>query len=384
MNCLEGVNRRSMLNIGIVCYPTYGGSGVVATELGMALARKGHKVHFISYRRPARLAHYLPNVFYHEVAPIEYPLFDFKPMDTALASKIVDVTLFENLDVLHVHYAIPHATIGYLAREILKTKNRNLPFVTTLHGTDITLIGADRSYFPVVEFSINQSNAVTAVSDALRKQTYETFKIDKEIQVLYNFIDFDRFQKRANPELRREIAQDDEKIITHVSNFRKVKRVDDVLIVFAKVLKKLPSKLLLIGDGPERPRLEMMSRDMGIGNEVKFLGKQDMVEDLLAVSDLFLLPSEHESFGLAALEAMACEVPVISSNIGGLTEVIIDGKTGFTCKVGDTEDMAKKALSILSDPVTLDQFRKAAFERACDFDIEKILPQYEALYFSIM
>ncbi len=372
-----------MLNIGIVCYPTYGGSGVVATELGMALARKGHKVHFISYRRPARLAHYLPNVYYHEVAPIEYPLFDFKPMDTALASKIVDVALFENLDVLHVHYAIPHATIGYLAREILKTKNKNLPFVTTLHGTDITLIGADRSYFPVVEFSINQSNAVTAVSNSLRKQTYDTFKIDKEIHVLYNFIDFERFRKVVNKELRREIASDNERIIAHVSNFRKVKRVDDVLIVFSQVIKTIPSKLLLIGDGPERPRLEMMSREMGLDNDVKFLGKQDMVEELLAVSDLFLLPSEHESFGLAALEAMACEVPVISSNIGGLTEVIIDGKTGFTCEVGDTDDMSEKAIYILREDNTLDLFRKAAFQRALDFDIEKILPLYEELYFSI-
>lgn len=373
-----------MLNIGIVCYPTYGGSGVVATELGMALAKKGYKVHFISYRRPARLVHYLPNVFYHEVAPIEYPLFDFKPMDTALASKIVDIALFEELDVLHVHYAIPHATIGYLAREILKTKNKKLPFVTTLHGTDITLIGADRSYFPVVEFSINQSNAVTAVSDYLRRQTYETFSIDKQIEVLYNFIDFERFNKRENKVLRSEIAPDGQRILTHVSNFRKVKRVDDVILVFQEVLEKVPSKLLLVGDGPERPRLEMMSRELGIWNEVKFLGKQDMVEELLAISDLFVLPSEHESFGLAALEAMACEVPVISSNIGGLTEVIQDGKTGYTCKVGDIEDMAQKAISILSDEDTLQLFRSAAYNRARDFDIDKILPQYEALYNSII
>lgn len=384
MCTFTGDQNLGMLNIGIVCYPTYGGSGVVATELGMALARKGHKVHFISYRRPARLTHYLPNIFYHEVAPIEYPLFEFKPMDTALASKIVDVALFENLDVLHVHYAIPHATIGYLAREILKTKNKKLSFVTTLHGTDITLIGADRSYFPVVEFSINQSNAVTAVSAALRKQTHDTFNIEKEIHVIHNFIDFERFKKREHNELRKEFANDHERILSHVSNFRKVKRIDDILAVFERVLKQIPSKLLLIGDGPERTRLEIMCRDMGIANEVKFLGKQDLVEDLLAISDLFLLPSEHESFGLAALEAMACEVPVISSNIGGLKEVIIDGKTGFTCPVGDIENMSQKALRILSDDQTLNQFRKAAFERALDFDIDKILPKYEDLYYSVM
>ncbi|HEX5625134.1 MAG TPA: N-acetyl-alpha-D-glucosaminyl L-malate synthase BshA [Saprospiraceae bacterium] len=373
-----------MLKIGIVCYPTYGGSGVVATELGMALARHGHMVHFISYRRPARLGHYLANIYYHEVAPMEYPLFDFKPMDTALASKIVDVALFENLDILHVHYAIPYATIGYLVREILKTKDKKLPFVTTLHGTDITLIGADRSYFPVVEFSINQSNAVTTVSDALRRQTYETFEIGKQIEVVPNFIDFERFQKKENRQLRREFATDEEKIVTHVSNFRKVKRVDDVLAVFREINRKMPSKLLLIGDGPERVRIETMSREWGISHEVKFLGKQELVEDLLAISDLFLLPSEHESFGLAALEAMACEVPVISSNIGGLTEVIIDGKTGFTCPVGDIPYMSEKALYILGDEQRLASFRKAALERAHDFDIVKVLPLYEKIYYEVL
>jgi L-malate glycosyltransferase len=365
--------KQRMLNIGIVCYPTYGGSGVVATELGMALARKGHKVHFISYRRPARLAHYLPNVFYHEVAPMEYPLFDFKPMDTALASKIVDVALFEQLDVLHVHYAIPHATIGYLAREILKTKKKNLPFVTTLHGTDITLIGADRSYYPVVEFSINQSDAVTAVSNSLRQQTFDTFQID-----------FERFQKRENKTLKSDLAPEGQKIISHISNFRKVKRVDDVLRVFYNIQKEIPSKLLLIGDGPERPRLEMMTREMDLCDDVVFLGKQEIVEDLLAVSDLFLLPSEHESFGLAALEAMACEVPVISSNVGGLTEVISDGINGFTCNVGDINAMSEKGIYLLSNATFLDKFRKSAITRAREFDIEKILPQYEQLYFWVL
>ncbi|MBK6859803.1 MAG: N-acetyl-alpha-D-glucosaminyl L-malate synthase BshA [Saprospiraceae bacterium] len=369
------------MNIGIVCYPTYGGSGVVATELGMALARKGHKVHFISYRRPARLGHFLPNVFYHEVAPFEYPLFDFKPMDTALASKIVDVALYENLDVLHVHYAIPHATIGYLAREILRSKNKALPFVTTLHGTDITLVGADRSFFPVVEFSINQSNAVTAVSQALKNQTHDTFDIQKNIIVIPNFIDFDRFTKKPNPELRLKFAFENEKILMHVSNFRKVKRVEDVLAVFKMVNQQLPSKLVLIGDGPERPRMEMLSREWGISHEVCFLGKQDNVEELLAISDLFLLPSEHESFGLAALEAMACEVPIIASNIGGLTEVILQGKTGYACPVADVAEMSDKAIYILSDPDRHAAFRLAAFNRAKDFDIHQILPMYEDTYY---
>lgn len=372
---------RDLLNIGIVCYPTYGGSGVVATELGMALARKGHKVHFISYRRPARLGHFLPNVFYHEVAPFEYPLFDFKPIDTALASKIVDVAMYENLDVLHVHYAIPHATIGYLAREILRSKNKSLPFVTTLHGTDITLVGADRSFFPVVEFSINQSNAVTAVSQALKQQTHDTFDVQKEIKVIPNFIDFDRFTKKPNPELRLKFATENEKILMHVSNFRKVKRVEDVLGVFKLVNQKLPSKLVLIGDGPERPRMEMLSREWGISQEVCFLGKQDNVEELLAISDLFVLPSEHESFGLAALEAMACEVPVIASNIGGLTEVILQGKTGYACQVADINDMSDKALYILSDSIRHTEFRLAAYNRAKEFDIHQILPMYENTYY---
>lgn len=372
---------RDLLNIGIVCYPTYGGSGVVATELGMALARKGHKVHFISYRRPARLGHFLPNVFYHEVAPFEYPLFDFKPIDTALASKIVDVAMYENLDVLHVHYAIPHATIGYLAREILRSKNKSLPFVTTLHGTDITLVGADRSFFPVVEFSINQSNAVTAVSQALKQQTHDTFDVQKEIKVIPNFIDFDRFTKKPNPELRLKFATENEKILMHVSNFRKVKRVEDVLGVFKLVNQKLPSKLVLIGDGPERPRMEMLSREWGISQEVCFLGKQDNVEELLAISDLFVLPSEHESFGLAALEAMACEVPVIASNIGGLTEVILQGKTGYACQVADINDMSDKALYILSDSIHHSEFRLAAYNRAKEFDIHQILPMYENTYY---
>jgi len=372
------------MNIGMVCYPTYGGSGVVATELGMALAEKGHRVHFINYRRPARLAHYLPGVYYHEVAPMEYPLFEFPPMDTALASKIVDVALFEKLDILHVHYALPHATIGYLSREILRTKSVHLPFVTTLHGTDITLIGADRSYFPVVEFSINQSDAVTAVSASLRQQTLATFAMEKDIHVIPNFIDFRRFGKREHPELRKQMAEDDERILIHVSNFRKVKRIDDVLAVFRKVQQHFPSKLLLVGDGPERPRLENLCREWGICSSVKFLGKQDTVEEVLSLADLFLLPSEQESFGLVALEAMACEVPVIASDAGGLREVIVDGHCGYTLPVGDVAGMAEKACWLLSDDGRLAAFRRAALERAHAFSLDRVLPQYESLYQSLV
>lgn len=373
-----------LMNIGIVCYPTYGGSGVVATELGMALAEKGHRVHFINYRRPARLSHFLPDIFYHEVAPMEYPLFEFKPMDTALASKIVDVALFEGLDVLHVHYALPHATIGYLSREILKTKGKKLPFVTTLHGTDITLIGADRSYFPVVEFSINQSDAVTAVSNSLKMQTLESFDMNKDIHVIPNFIDFRRFGRKANSALRAQFAEPREKILMHISNFRKVKRIDDAIGVFQKLRHVIPSKLLLVGDGPERPRLEALCRDLDLCGEVKFLGKQDIVEELLSIADLFLLPSEHESFGLAALEAMACEVPVIASNAGGLREVIVDGQTGWTCPVGDVQYMFERALELLQDENKQLQFREASLRRAHEFDIDTILPLYETLYASLI
>lgn len=372
------------MNIGIVCYPTYGGSGVVATELGMALAERGHRVHFINYRRPARLSHYWPDIFYHEVAPMEYPLFEFKPMDTALASKIVDVALFENLDILHVHYALPHATIGFLSREILKTKGKHLPFVTTLHGTDITLIGADRSYFPVVEFSINQSDAVTAVSASLRQQTLDTFHMSKEIHVIPNFIDFARFGKKDNTALRNQFAEPQEKLIMHVSNFRKVKRIDDAIAVFRLIRHHLPAKMLLVGDGPERPRLEALCRDWDLCNHVKFLGKQDMVDELLSIADLFMLPSEHESFGLAALEAMACEVPVIASNAGGLSEVVIDGQSGWTCPVGEVQYMFERALELLSDDHKLRQFKAAALERAKQFDIHRILPLYENVYSDLL
>ena len=338
------------MNIGIVCYPTFGGSGVVATELGIALSKKGHKVHFMTYKRPARLTPFMENVFYHEVSTYEYPLFEYKPYETALASKMVDIVLHENLDILHVHYAIPHAAVAYMAQQILKSRGKFIPIVTTLHGTDITLVGNDPAFSPVVEFSINVSNGVTAVSNHLKEATFESFNITNEIKVIYNFIDFDRFNKLDKNHFKMAIAPEGEKILAHTSNFRKVKRVEDVIMTFAKVHDKLPAKLLLIGDGPERSNLEQLCRKIGLFNDIRFLGKQLAVEELLAVSDLFIIPSENESFGLAALEAMACGVPVISSNAGGLPELNLNGKTGYTLPIGDVDGMAEKIIDLLNDP----------------------------------
>ncbi len=368
------------MKIGILCYPTYGGSGVVATELGKGLARKGHKIHFITYSQPARLTNFWENIFYHEVPNTDYPLFEYPPYDTSLASKIVDVAKYEGLDLLHAHYAIPHATIGYLAREILKTHGKYLPLITTLHGTDITLVGTNRAFSPVVEFSINQSDGVTAVSESLKKDTFANFDIKKDISVIYNFIDFERFKRSNKDHFKKAIAPNGEKIIVHTSNFRKVKRVEDVVLVFKKIHEKLPSKLLLIGDGPERINLEAMCRQLGICDDVRFLGKQEAIEEILAVADLFLIPSGSESFGLAALEAMACEVPVISSDIGGLPEVNIHGTTGFMAPVGDVESMASYALKLLLDDDLLSRFRQNALNQAKRFDIHNILPEYEQLY----
>jgi N-acetyl-alpha-D-glucosaminyl L-malate synthase BshA len=368
------------MRIGIVCYPTYGGSGVVATELGLALAAKGHQIHFITYKRPVRLTHYQENVFFHEVNTEEYPLFDYTPYDTTLTSKLVDVVKYEKLDLLHVHYAIPHATVAYLAKQILADEGIYIPVVTTLHGTDITLVGSDRSFAPVVAFSINQSDGVTAVSNHLRQQTCEQLKIKKEIEVIYNFIDFVRFSRLNKEHFRKAIAPDGEKILVHISNFRKVKRIEDAIKTFEIVQKKVPSKLLLVGDGPERPRLERMTRELGLYDHVRFLGKQDAVEEILAVADLFLIPSSNESFGLAALEAMACQVPVISSNAGGLPEVNIHGVTGCVADVGDYESMAAHALMLLEDESLLKQYSHNALMQARKFDISIILPQYEAYY----
>ena len=372
------------MRIGIVCYPTYGGSGVVATELGLALANKGHQIHFITYKRPVRLTHFQENIYYHEVSTEEYPLFDYAPYDTTLTSKLVDVIKYEKLDLLHVHYAIPHATVAYLAKQILADEGIFIPVVTTLHGTDITLVGSDRSFAPVVEFSINQSDGVTAVSKHLRDQTCEQLHITKEIEVIYNFIDFDRFSRLNKEHFRKAIAPEGEKILVHTSNFRKVKRIEDVILTFEIVQKKIASKLLLVGDGPERPRMERMCRELGLFDHVRFLGKQDAIEEILAVADLFLIPSSNESFGLAALEAMACQVPVISSNAGGLPEVNVHGVTGFIANVGDIDAMANSALVLLENEEMLNAFRKNAYEHAKTFDISVILPQYEAYYEKIV
>ena len=372
------------MKIGIVCYPTYGGSGVIATELGLGLARKGHQIHFITYRRPARLGHFQENVFYHEVDTSDYPLFEFPPYETALAGKMVDVVLFENLDLLHVHYAIPHAAVAYMAKKILLGGGCYVPVITTLHGTDITLVGNNSSFKPVIEFSINKSDGVTAVSENLKQQTHEYFNIKKNIKVIPNFIDFERFKRSNKEHFRKAIAMDNERILIHVSNFRKVKRVEDVISVFAKVKEKIASKLLLIGDGPERWNAETYSRSLGLGEHIRFLGKQDAVEELMAVADIFLLTSEKEAFGLAALEAMACEVPVISTNAGGIPEVNIHGVTGFVSEIGDVEDMAKNAISILSNENTLEEFRRNALAQAKRFDIINVLPIYEDYYEEII
>jgi N-acetyl-alpha-D-glucosaminyl L-malate synthase BshA len=356
------------MKIGIVCYPTYGGSGVVATELGKALSQRGHQVHFISYKQPARLDFFTGNVFFHEVYVSHYPLFDFPPYETALTSRLVDVVKFEKLDVLHVHYAIPHASAAVMAKAILAAEGIHIPIVTTLHGTDITLVGKDKSFEPVVSYSLNQSDGVTAVSDSLKRE------------VIPNFIDFERFSKQAKEHFKKAIAPNGEKILIHTSNFRKVKRVEDVVKIFGKVRTKLNAKLLLVGDGPERQNIEQLCRDLDLYNGISFLGKQEAVEEVLSIADLFIMPSETESFGLAALEAMACEVPVISSNAGGIPELNVDGKTGFMCDVGDVDTMAEKAIYILSDDNRLKEFKANARQRALDFHIDKIVPRYESMY----
>jgi N-acetyl-alpha-D-glucosaminyl L-malate synthase BshA len=371
------------IKIGIVCYPTFGGSGVVATELGKALAKHDHKVHFITYSQPSRLDFLNENLFYHEVDFRSYPLFEYPPYELALASKMVSVVKNEGLDLLHVHYAIPHASAAYMAKQILKSQGISIPIVTTLHGTDITLVGKDASYEPVVTFSINQSDGVTAVSHDLRKQTYEFFNITNDIEVIPNFIDLKKFKKQKKDHFKKAICPNGEMLIVHTSNFRKVKRIGDIIQIFNNIHQQMPSKLLMIGDGPERAKAEKLSKELGIEHDIRFLGKLEAVEEVLSVADLFLMPSEKESFGLAALEAMACEVPVISSNTGGIPELNIHGVTGFLSNVGDVEDMTKNALYIL-DKDNLPTFKANALSQAKKFDIANILPLYENYYQKII
>lgn len=373
------------MKIGIVCYPTFGGSGVVATELGKALAEKGHQVHFITYSPPVRLDFLSGNLFYHEVSVSDYPLFEYPPYELVLSSKLVDVVKYEKLDLLHVHYAIPHASAAYMAKQILASQGIHVPFITTLHGTDITLVGKDPSFEPVITFAINQSDAVTAVSQSLKDDTYTNFpNVKSEIKVIPNFICLEDYSFQQGKCQKSMYAPYGEKVLIHVSNFRKVKRVDDVLRVFDKVRKEVPAKLILVGDGPERGNIEKLCRELDTCNDIKSLGKIVNPEQILAIADLFLLPSETESFGLAALEAMASKVPVISTNSGGLPEVNVNGFSGYMSNVGDVEDMARNAVHILKDDATLNQFKRNAFQQAGKFDIAKILPMYEQLYRSVL
>jgi N-acetyl-alpha-D-glucosaminyl L-malate synthase BshA len=368
------------MRIGIVCYPTFGGSGVLATELGKALAQKGHMVHFITYQQPVRLNGFIPNIFYHEVQVPTYPLFDYPPYETALASTMVDVIKNNDLDLLHVHYAIPHASAAYMAKRILEKEGKQIPVITTLHGTDITLVGRDKMYAPVVAFSINQSDAITAVSENLRDETYKTFTIEKEIEVIYNFVDVQRFTRKPIDAFKKVIAPEGERILLHASNFRKIKRVEDVVKIFHEVHKQLPSKLLFVGDGPERQVAEELSRSLGVGDDVRFVGKQEQMEDILAIADLFLLTSDYESFGLAALEAMASGVPVVSTNAGGLKEIMIQGQTGYMADIGDIKSMSKFAMDILKKDEVLSVFKSNAASHAKKYDISNIIPVYEKLY----
>lgn len=369
------------MKIAIVCYPTFGGSGVVATELGLELARRGHEVHFITYSQPVRLALLNPNIHYHEVHVPEYPLFHYQPYELALSSKLVDMVKLHKIEVLHVHYAIPHAYAGYMAKQMLKSEGIKIPMITTLHGTDITLVGNHPFYKPAVSFSINKSDYVTSVSQSLKDETYRLFDIKKEIEVIPNFIEIDKNKIDENSSCHRSLmATQDQKIITHISNFRKVKRIPDVIKIFNEIQKQIPSKLMMVGEGPEREVAERMCDDLKINDKVIFFGNSNEIDKILSYSDLFLLPSETESFGLAALEAMASGVPVISSNSGGLPEVNKQGYSGYLSDVGDVEDMAKNAISILSDNTELLKFKKNALALAAEFDILKIMPLYENLY----
>jgi len=368
------------MKIGIVCYPTFGGSGVVATELGLELSKRGHEIHFITYKQPVRLELLGNNVHYHEVNVPEYPLFHYQPYELALSSKLVDMVKLHKIEILHVHYAIPHAYAAYMAKKMLIEENIYVPIVTTLHGTDITLVGSHPFYKPAVTFSINKSDAVTAVSKSLKDDTLRLFDIKNEIDVVPNFIDLSKYNNGFTDCQRAIMASDDEKIITHISNLREVKRVQDVISIFYNIQKEMPAKLMLVGDGPERERIEWRCQELGITDKVIFFGKSNEIDKILCFSDLFLLPSQTESFGLAALEAMASGVPVISSNTGGLPEVNTHSVSGFLSNVGDVDDMTKNALSILSDENTLQTFKNNARKEALKFDLHNIVPQYEAIY----
>ncbi|PIF30416.1 N-acetyl-alpha-D-glucosaminyl L-malate synthase BshA [Flavobacterium sp. 9] len=369
------------MKIAIVCYPTFGGSGVVATELGLELARRGHEIHFITYSQPVRLALLNPNVHYHEVNVPEYPLFHYQPYELALSSKLVDMVKLYKIEVLHVHYAIPHAYAGYMAKQMLKNEGINLPMITTLHGTDITLVGNHPFYKPAVTFSINKSDYVTSVSQSLKDDTLKLFKIKNKIKVIPNFIELDKVIKEPGAPCHRYVmAKENERIITHISNFRKVKRIPDIIKIFYNIQKVMPAKLMMVGDGPEKEKAEVLCMELGIYDKVIFFGNSNEIDKILCMTDLFLLPSETESFGLAALEAMACGVPVISSNSGGLPEVNFDGISGYLSNVGDVEEMAANAIKILKDDEVLNQFKANALEVAKKFDIKNILPKYEALY----
>ncbi len=369
------------MKIAIVCYPTFGGSGVVATELGLELARRGHEIHFITYKQPVRLALLNPNIHYHEVHVPEYPLFHYQPYELALSSKLVDMVKLHNIELLHVHYAIPHAYAGYMAKKMLKEQGIRIPMVTTLHGTDITLVGNHPTYKPAVSFSINHSDYVTSVSQDLKDETYRLFDIKRDITVIPNFIEIDKKKTDINSQCHRSMmATETQKIVTHISNFRKVKRIPDVVKIFNEIQKKIPAKLMMVGEGPEREPAEKLCEELGISNKVIFFGNSNEIDKILCFTDLFLLPSQTESFGLAALEAMANGVPVISTNTGGLPEVNKEGYSGYLGNVGDVEYMAGKAIEILSDDVRLYEFKSNALKVAQEFDIQNILPLYENLY----
>jgi len=372
------------MKIGITCYPTYGGSGVIATELGKELALRGHEVHFISYALPFRLSHYIENIVFHEVEMSNYPLFEFPLYSLSLASKMVEVAEYEKLDILHVHYAIPHATSAYLAKEMLR-KNRNLKVFTTLHGTDITLVGLEPSFLPLVRFSIEKSDGVTAVSRFLKEKTITNYSCESDIKVIPNFVDTDLFKPSDNGEFRKTLAPKGEKILVHTSNFRPVKRVPDTIKIFEKVQKEIPSKLILIGDGPDRSECERLSRQLDLCDKVKFLGKQDGLVEILSSADIFLIPSQSESFGLAALEAMACGLPVISSSVGGLPELVRHNETGFIAEIGDIDRMAKYTLELLTNEKKYTIFAENARQRAVNkFDTSKVVPLYEEYYEQIL